>query len=110
VDSSALAFEIAGRACFREAHRASRPKLLEPMMRLEVVTEARHLGDVIPTTNAVAAGPPTRARRATPRPCRANVSLAGVSGCIHFLQLPAFRQQRPRLVHDGVRGRPILTA
>ena len=41
VDSSALAFEIAGRAMFREAHKASKPKLLEPIMRIEVVTRCR---------------------------------------------------------------------
>jgi elongation factor G len=51
VDSSALAFEIAGRACFREAHKASRPKLLEPMMRIEVVTEADYLGTIIGDMN-----------------------------------------------------------
>ena len=51
VDSSALAFEIAGRACFRESHRASKPKLLEPIMRIEVVTEADYLGDIIGDVN-----------------------------------------------------------
>ena len=45
VDSSALAFEIAGRAAFREAHKTSRPKLLEPIMKIEVVTEGDYLGD-----------------------------------------------------------------
>jgi elongation factor G len=47
VDSSTLAFEIAGRACFREAHKASGPKLLEPIMRIEVVSEAEYLGGII---------------------------------------------------------------
>ena len=47
VDSSALAFEIAGRAMFREAHKASRPKLLEPIMRVEVVLDADYLGEII---------------------------------------------------------------
>jgi elongation factor G len=46
VDSSALAFEIATRQCFREAQRLSKPKLLEPIMSLEVVTEATYLGDI----------------------------------------------------------------
>jgi len=46
VDSSALAFEIAGRACFREAQKLSKPKLLEPIMSLDVVTEATYLGVV----------------------------------------------------------------
>ncbi len=51
VDSSALAFEIAGRACFREAHRASGPKLLEPIMKIEVVSEAEYLGTIIGDVN-----------------------------------------------------------
>ena len=51
VDSSALAFEIAGRACFREAHRASNPKLLEPIMKIEVVSEAEFLGTIIGDIN-----------------------------------------------------------
>jgi elongation factor G len=51
VDSSALAFEIAGRACFREAHRMSRPKLLEPIMKIEVVSESEYLGNIIGDIN-----------------------------------------------------------
>lgn len=38
VDSSALAFEIAAKACFREAIRRANPVLLEPIMKVEVVT------------------------------------------------------------------------
>jgi elongation factor G len=51
VDSSALAFEIAGRACFREAHKMSRPKLLEPIMKIEVVSESEFLGTIIGDVN-----------------------------------------------------------
>ena len=51
VDSSALAFEIAGKGAFREAHRGSKPKLLEPIMGVEVVTEAEFLGDIIGDMN-----------------------------------------------------------
>ena len=47
VDSSALAFEIAARACFRESHKASGPKLLEPIMKIEVESEAEYLGAII---------------------------------------------------------------
>jgi elongation factor G len=47
VDSSALAFEIAARANFREAIVKAGPKLLEPMMRVEVVTPEDYMGDVI---------------------------------------------------------------
>ncbi|GGF35607.1 elongation factor G [Aliidongia dinghuensis] len=51
VDSSAIAFEIAARACFREAIRKASPILLEPVMKVEVVTPESHLGDVIGDLN-----------------------------------------------------------
>ena len=47
VDSSALAFEIAARSAFREGVMKAAPKLLEPIMRVEVVTPRDYLGDVI---------------------------------------------------------------
>ncbi len=47
VDSSAVAFEIAARAVFREGIAKAAPKLLEPVMRLEVVTPEDYLGDII---------------------------------------------------------------
>ena len=47
VDSSAVAFEIAARAAFREGVGRAAPKLLEPVMRLEVVTPEDYLGDII---------------------------------------------------------------
>jgi elongation factor G len=51
VDSSALAFEIAAKACFREAIRRANPVLLEPIMKVEVVTPENHLGDCIGDLN-----------------------------------------------------------
>ena len=47
VDSSVLAFEIAGRAGFREGIAKAGPKLLEPVMKVEVVTPEDYMGDVI---------------------------------------------------------------
>jgi elongation factor G len=47
VDSSALAFEIAARAAFREGIPKSDPKLLEPIMSVEVVTPEEYTGSVI---------------------------------------------------------------
>jgi len=46
-DSSALAFELAAAAAFREAAAQARPLLLEPVMAVEVITPVDHLGDVI---------------------------------------------------------------
>jgi len=51
VDSNALTFEIAAKACFREAIRKAAPVLLEPVMRVETVTPADNLGDVIGDLN-----------------------------------------------------------
>jgi elongation factor G len=51
VDSDALSFEIAARLAFREACRKSRSVLLEPIMKLEVVTPEEYLGDVLSDLN-----------------------------------------------------------
>ncbi|GIL01663.1 MAG: elongation factor G [Alphaproteobacteria bacterium] len=52
VDSSVLAFEIAARACFREAAREAGAQLLEPIMKVEVVTPEDYVGDVIGDLNS----------------------------------------------------------
>ena len=51
VDSNALTFEIAAKACFREAMKKAGPILLEPVMKVEVVTPGDYLGDVIGDIN-----------------------------------------------------------
>ena len=52
VDSSVLAFEIASRAAFREAMKKANPKLLEPVMKVEVVTAEEYMGDIIGDLNS----------------------------------------------------------
>ncbi|WP_339739680.1 elongation factor G [uncultured Maricaulis sp.] len=52
VDSSVLAFEIAARAAFREAKQHCAPKLLEPIMKVEVVTPDEYTGGVIGDLNS----------------------------------------------------------
>jgi elongation factor G len=47
VDSSEMAFKIAGSMAFQDAAKKARPVLLEPMMRVEVVVPKEHMGDVI---------------------------------------------------------------
>jgi elongation factor G len=47
VDSSEMAFRIAGSMAFKEAAQRARPVLLEPIMDVEVVTPAEYLGDVL---------------------------------------------------------------
>ena len=47
VDSSEMAFKIAGSMCFKKAARPAHPVLLEPIMAVEVVTPDDYMGDVI---------------------------------------------------------------
>ncbi|WP_159348930.1 elongation factor G [Roseomonas harenae] len=51
VDSSALAFEIAAKACFREGMKKAGPVILEPIMDVEVTTPSDHVGDVVGDLN-----------------------------------------------------------
>jgi elongation factor G len=52
VDSSVLAFEIAARSAFREGVAKADPVLLEPLMKVEVVTPEEYMGDVIGDLNS----------------------------------------------------------
>ncbi len=52
VDSSETAFKIAGSMAFREGMAKAKPVLLEPMMKVEVVTPEEHMGDVIGDLNS----------------------------------------------------------
>ncbi|RCL00997.1 MAG: elongation factor G [Candidatus Tokpelaia sp. JSC188] len=52
VDSSTLAFEIAARAAFREGAQKAGAQLLEPIMRIEVVTPEGYMGDIIGDLNS----------------------------------------------------------
>ncbi len=47
VDSSEMAFKIAGSMAFQDAAKKAKPVLLEPMMRVEVVVPKEHMGDVM---------------------------------------------------------------
>ncbi len=51
VDSSALAFEIAAKACFRDGMKKAGPIILEPIMDVEVTTPQDHVGDVVGDLN-----------------------------------------------------------
>ncbi|MCT6880462.1 MAG: elongation factor G [Commensalibacter sp.] len=51
VDSSSLAFEIAGKACFREGLKKAGPVILEPIMDVEITTPNDHVGDVVGDLN-----------------------------------------------------------
>ena len=86
VDSSALAFEIAARQCFREAQRLSKPKLLEPIMGLEVVTEAEYLGDVIGDMNRRRGSVSDQGQKGSAAFVQGFVPLVEMFGYINFLR------------------------
>ncbi|MES9823180.1 MAG: elongation factor G [Candidatus Thiodiazotropha endolucinida] len=52
VDSSEMAFKIAGSMCFKEGASKARPVLLEPMMKVEVITPEEYMGDVMGDLNS----------------------------------------------------------
>ena len=51
VDSSEMAFKIAGSMCFKEGAAKAKPVLLEPVMKVEVVTPENYMGDVVGDLN-----------------------------------------------------------
>ncbi len=86
VDSSVLAFELAGRACFKEACTKSGLKLLEPIMRVEVVTPEDYMGDVIGDLNSRRGHINTQEQRGNAIVITAMVPLANMFGYINTLR------------------------
>ncbi len=86
VDSSVLAFEIAARAAFREGIVKAGPKLLEPMMRVEVVTPEDYMGDVIGDLNSRRGQVNGMDSRGNARVITAMVPLANMFGYVNTLR------------------------
>ena len=86
VDSSVLAFEIAARAAFRELRTKASPKLLEPIMRIEVVTEAEYLGDIIGDVNRRRGQVTDQGQKGPQATVQGFVPLAEMFGYINFLR------------------------
>jgi len=86
VDSSVLAFEIASRFCFKEACIKASLKLLEPMMRVEVVTPEDYMGDVIGDLNSRRGQVSTTDKRGNATVISAMVPLANMFGYINNLR------------------------
>jgi elongation factor G len=92
VDSSALAFEIAGRGAMREAAQKSGIKLLEPIMKVEVVTPEEFMGDVIGDLNSRRGQIQGTDSRGNAQVVEAMVPLANMFGYVN--QLRSFTQGR----------------
>ncbi|MFP6730843.1 MAG: elongation factor G, partial [Alphaproteobacteria bacterium] len=86
VDSSAVAFEIASRAALREVVRSAAPKLLEPMMRVEVVTADEYMGDVIGDLNSRRGSIRGMEQRGNAQVINAMVPLATMFGYVNNLR------------------------
>ena len=86
VDSSVLAFEIASRYCFKEACTKATLKLLEPIMRVEVVTPEDYMGDVIGDLNSRRGQVSTSDKRGNAIVISAMAPLANMFGYINNLR------------------------
>ena len=86
VDSSALAFEIAARAAFREGLPQAGPKLLEPIMKVEVVTPEDYMGDIIGDLNSRRGQVGGMDSRGNARVISAMVPLANMFGYVNTLR------------------------
>ncbi|OYZ09057.1 MAG: elongation factor G [Novosphingobium sp. 28-62-57] len=92
VDSSALAFEICARGAMREAAQKAGIKLLEPIMKVEVVTPDEYLGDVIGDINSRRGQIQGTDSRGNAQAVTAMVPLANMFGYVN--QLRSFTQGR----------------
>jgi elongation factor G len=86
VDSSVLAFEIAARAAFREAKHECAPKLLEPIMKVEVVTPDEYTGGVIGDLNSRRGQIAGQEMRGNATVVNAMVPLANMFGYVNNLR------------------------
>ena len=86
VDSNVMCFEIAARAAFREGMRQANPKLLEPIMKVEVVTPEEYMGDIIGDLNSRRGLVSGMDQRANARVIDASVPLANMFGYVNTLR------------------------
>ena len=86
VDSSVLAFEIAGRMGFKDACTKAGLKLLEPIMKVEVVTPEDHMGDVIGDLNSRRGQIGSTDKRGNATVINAMVPLANMFGYVNNLR------------------------
>ena len=86
VDSSVMAFEIAARAAFREGCERAKPQLLEPVMRVEVVTPEEYMGDIIGDLNSRRGQIGGMDQRGNARVINGHVPLANMFGYVNTLR------------------------
>ncbi len=86
VDSSVMAFEIAAKSAFREAMAKAGPQLLEPMMKVEIITPEDYMGDIIGDLNSRRGQVGAMDDRGNAKVITAMVPLANMFGYINTLR------------------------
>ncbi|MHC5653040.1 elongation factor G [Stappia sp. ICDLI1TA098] len=110
VDSSVLAFEIAARAGFREAIQKAAPKLLEPIMKVEVVTPEDYMGDVIGDLNSRRGQITGTENRGVVTVVNAMVPLANMFGYVNNLRSMSQGRAQYSMVFDHYEQVPQAVA
>ena len=86
VDSSIMAFEVATRQAFRDGIKKAKPVLLEPVMKVEVVTPDEYMGDIIGDLNSRRGSVGAMDHRGNARVINAEVPLANMFGYVKTLR------------------------
>jgi len=110
VDSSVLAFEIAGRAGFREAIEKASPQILEPIMRVEVLTPEDYVGDVIGDLNSRRGQIRGTEARGIAQVIDAMVPLANMFGYVNSLRSMSQGRAQYSMVFDHYEQVPTAVA
>ena len=100
VDSSEMAFKIAGQMAFKKAAEMAKPVLLEPIMGVEVVTPDEYMGDVMGDLSSRRGRIEGMEARGNTQVVRAQVPLSEMFGYSHR---PALAHAGSRHLHDAVR-------
>ncbi len=110
VDSSVMAFEIAAKSAFKEGMAASGPQLLEPMMKVEVVTPEEYMGDIIGDLNSRRGQVNSMEDRGNAKVITASVPLANMFGYINPLRSMSSGRAQFSMVFDRYEPVPAQIA
>jgi elongation factor G len=108
VDSSEMAFKIAGSMGFKDACRKARPALLEPVMDVEVVTPEEYMGAIVGDLNSRRGRIVSMEARGTSQVIRANVPLATMFG--YATEMRSMTQGRATYTMQFARYEEVPTA
>jgi elongation factor G len=110
VDSSVMAFEIAARAAFRELRGKAAPKLLEPIMKVEVTTPEEYVGDVIGDLNSRRGMIQGTDQRGNAQVIIAMVPLANMFGYVNTLRSMSQGRANFHMEYDHYEAVPQVVA